>query len=216
MARDLETQSSAVLPVTLFGNDADGKPFLQFVTAHNLTNSGALLQGVEQRLEPGGIFGLRCNERQARARVVWMCESELGPSMQVCLQLLPTERCPWEATLEAAARKRQNHGERRSHPRYTIAMMVELSEPRTGVNIQARTADMSSRGCYIRTIITLPVGTRVNVAFSIHSTRLELAAVVRTAEPGAGMGMEFTEITAEQESLIALYLKSSGVLSRSK
>lgn len=211
MATDVEKSASMVLPVTVFGNDAEGKPFLQFVTAHNVTNSGALLQGVEQRLEPGEIFGLRYNEHQARARVVWMCESEIGPSMQVGLQFLPTEQCPWEATLEAAERKRQRHGERRGRPRYKIAIMLQLEEPRTGVKVQARTADMSSRGCYIRTIVTFPVGTRIMATFSIDSTQLQLAAAIRTAEPGVGMGMEFVGISHEQESLIGSYLKASVV-----
>jgi len=211
MPTEVERQSGMVLPVTVFGNDADGKPFLQFVTAHNVTNSGALLQGVEQRLEPGEIFGLRYNEHQARARVVWMCESEVGPSMQVGLQFLPAEQCPWEATLEAAERKRVRHGERRSRPRYKVAIMLELEEPRTGVKVQARTADMSSRGCYIRTIVTFPIGTRVNTVFCIDSTRLELAAIIRTSEPGVGMGIEFTGINDEQERLLEAHLKSSGV-----
>ena len=103
------------------------------------------------------------------------------------------------------------HGERRSRPRYKIAIMLDLEEPRTGVKTQTRTADMSSRGCYIRTIVTFPVGTRVNTTFTVDSTPLELAAIIRTSEPGVGMGMEFTAINEEQEQLLESFLKLSTV-----
>ena len=102
MSPDLQTRT--VLPVTVFGTDAEGKPFFQHVTAKDLSRKSAVLDGVEHRLKPGDTVGLQFKETKTRALVVWSCEQEFGPT-QVCVQLLPPEKCPWEPALDAPSRK---------------------------------------------------------------------------------------------------------------
>jgi hypothetical protein len=93
-----------VLPVTVFGTDAEGKPFFQHVTAQDLSRKSAVLEGMEHRLKPGDTIGLQFKEHKTRALVVWSCEQEFGPT-QVCVQLLPAEKCPWEQALDATSRR---------------------------------------------------------------------------------------------------------------
>jgi hypothetical protein len=93
-----------ILPLTVFGTDAEGKPFLQHVTAQDLSRKSAVLEGVEHKLKPGDTIGLQFKEHKARALVVWSCEQESGPT-QVCVQLLPVDKCPWEQALDASSRR---------------------------------------------------------------------------------------------------------------
>lgn len=97
-------QNPIILPVTVFGTDAEGKPFFQHVTAQDLSPKSAVLEGIEQRLKPGDMIGLQFKEQKARALVVWSCEQEMGP-MQACVQLLPAEKCPWEQALDTPSRR---------------------------------------------------------------------------------------------------------------
>ncbi len=53
-------------------------------------------------------------------------------------------------------------------------------------------ADISGNGCYVETVLPLPIQTVVQVDFWIDQERVTTTATVRTRDPGVGMGIEFT------------------------
>ena len=58
--------------------------------------------------------------------------------------------------------------------------------------MRTRTADIAGSGCYIETMLPLPVGTIAMITFWLNSERVRTTAIVRTCDSGVGMGIEFT------------------------
>lgn len=69
--------------------------------------------------------------------------------------------------------------------------------------------NISISGCFIRSKHPLPVGTRVNLKFTVIASDIdiiegtgEVVRVVRTPATMAGMGVRFTKLTAETRARI--------------
>ena len=78
LRRRREPRVDVRLPVEVYGTDADGFPFLQFVNTHNISPEGARLCGLKPRLELGAVVGVRCYEKEGHFRVVWTHKSGSG------------------------------------------------------------------------------------------------------------------------------------------
>lgn len=89
-----------VLPVKVFGMDANHRPFCQYATARELTAEGAVVEGLENHLRSGEIVGLQYKEKKAPARVVWTCNLK-AQSIRVGIQFLDALECPWLESLES-------------------------------------------------------------------------------------------------------------------
>ncbi len=67
--------------------------------------------------------------------------------------------------------------------------------------------DVSQSGAFIRTNDPLPVGTRLQVRFSVTVDRMELveglAEVVRVSAAPSGMGVFFVELTESSQDVLA-------------
>ncbi len=67
--------------------------------------------------------------------------------------------------------------------------------------------DVSQSGAFIRTNDPLPVGTRLQVRFSVTMDRMELvegvAEVVRVSAAPSGMGVFFVELTDASQDVLA-------------
>ena len=86
--------------------------------------------------------------------------------------------------------------ERRRYPRVKVRIPVEL---KYAENAPMRTAteDVSLCGCYIETMFTIDVGTRLGITLSLTHGTLRCSAVVATKYPQVGNGIEFIDITPE-------------------
>jgi hypothetical protein len=204
-----DSNDKVILPVSVFGMDAEGKPFHQLTTAQAVSTRGAVLEGVECRLRPGEIIGVQYGHQKARALVVWLCEVEFGPKTQVGVQLVSPAGCPWESQLPKAPEEPSRMPkERRNYPRYRVCMGLELRHSATGMRMQAQTSDMSASGCYVETLLPLPADTCLQIVFWIGADKWEIYGIVRTSHPGVGMGIEFTSIDSIQQKMLGGYLKS--------
>ncbi len=78
--------------------------------------------------------------------------------------------------------------------------------------------NISRSGVFIRTRHPLPVGTKVNLRFSVIMDELEViegvGEVVRLQERPKGMGVVFTELTSHSQSLVEKLLTTKGVRER--
>jgi c-di-GMP-binding flagellar brake protein YcgR len=92
--------------------------------------------------------------------------------------------------------KATNDPERRRYPRIKAKVPVEL---RCAGKAQMRTTtdEISLCGCYIETMFTIEIGTKVELVFSLNQEKVIAKAVVATKTPQVGNGVDFVEMDAD-------------------
>jgi hypothetical protein len=60
--------------------------------------------------------------------------------------------------------------------------------------MQTNATDIGGRGCYVETLLPLPMGTRVKITFWMDDEKIQTSGVVRASDGGVGMGIEFTQL----------------------
>ena len=188
------------LPVRVWGMDSNGKPFIQHVRARNISSQGALVSGVECKLKPGDIIGVQLEQKKARCRVVWVVDAGGIQKNQIGLQLLEGQQCPWQEILNRptlAPPPSAGGSNRRRRARHKINFNLELRDERTNVPLRVNATDISGNGCYIETIMPMAVGTALKADFWIDEEHVNTSAIVRTCDPGVGMGIEFLSLTPD-------------------
>jgi len=68
--------------------------------------------------------------------------------------------------------------------------------------------DVSGNGCYVESMLPLPLGTVLRVDFYLQEEHITITAVVRTCDPGVGNGIEFTGMPTERKEQLQAYLDS--------
>ena len=72
--------------------------------------------------------------------------------------------------------------------------------------LRVNATDVSGNGCYVETVMPLPVATALRVDFWIGDEHLSPTAVVRTRDPGVGMGIEFTGLPDQDKKRFQAHL----------
>ena len=72
--------------------------------------------------------------------------------------------------------------------------------------MRVNATDISGNGCYVETVMPLAIDTPLRVDFWIEQERLSPSAIVRTRDPGVGMGIEFTGMTEESKKRLQAHL----------
>jgi hypothetical protein len=104
-----------------------------------------------------------------------------------------------------------NLNQRRRAHRQPFIATTEVIDVRTGGRILARTADLSTAGCYIDTLNPFPLGTVVRLAIQKETATVEFHAKVTSRHPGSGMGLVFEGITTAQRATLAKWLSTQSV-----
>ena len=76
-----------------------------------------------------------------------------------------------------------------------MSFPMELRDERVNTPIRVNASDVSGNGCYVETILPIPIGTNLKVDFWIESEKITTSAIVRTCDPGVGMGIELTGLS---------------------
>jgi len=215
MSTKPEPRVESNLLVRVFGMASDGRPFFQKVQAQNISSHGAKLSGIEHPLTAGDTIGVQFGDKKARFKVIWVVDAGHLQKLQVGIQRRDGQKCRWqEQVTEAQAASGKPASalagqtlavpNKRRYPRQRIPFPLEIWNERSGGGAQMRTktTDISGRGCYVETMLPLPVGTALSIAFWLDKERITTPAVVRTCDGGVGMGIEFTGLKPEtQEAL---------------
>src|SRR5271157_3490834 len=184
------------LKVRVWGMGATGQPFFQNATAQNISATGACLFGIEPELKVGDVIGVQYETRKARCKVIWVVDAGALKKTQVGVQLVVDQDCPWLAALppgmHVEERTQQRQDNRRKFARHKISFPVEMRDERVNTPLRVNATDISGNGCYVETVMPLNVGTNIKVDFWLEEEHLSPMAVVRTRDPGVGMGIEFT------------------------
>ena len=89
------------LKVKVWGMGANGSPFFQSAMAQNVSSTGACLYGVEPELKVGDVIGVQYEGKKARCKVIWVVDAGALKKMQVGVQLVQDQECPWKQVLPA-------------------------------------------------------------------------------------------------------------------
>jgi hypothetical protein len=207
MDNQSEPRLSVDLPVRVWGMTAEGRPFSQTARAQNISNEGALLSGLESELKVGDVVGVQCDEKKTRCTVIWVMNTGPVKKNQVGVKLIADQECPWKnylpldgATVAVSASNR-----RRWH-RHKISLPLELRDERGKAPIRVNATDVSGNGCYVESMMPMPMGTVLRVDIWLDSEHISMTAVVRTSDPGVGNGIEFTGMAEETKDRMQAYL----------
>jgi len=207
MAQQPEPRVTVDLPVRVWGMTADGHPFSQHARAQNISSEGALLAGIEGELKVGDVIGVQCEEKKTRCTVIWVMNTGPMKKNQVGVKLLADQDCPWKAYLPMhGTTPTLLESNRRKWPRHKISFPIELRDERFKTPMRISATDVSGNGCYVESIMPLPVGTVLRVDFYLQNEHITITAVVRTCDPGVGNGIEFTGMPAEGKAHLQTYL----------
>jgi PilZ domain len=202
-----EPRLTVDLPVRVWGMTAEGRAFSQHARAQNISREGALLSGVESELKVGDVIGVQCDEKKARVTVVWAVNTGLIKKNQVGIKLLPDQECPWKHYLPLdGATVTIPASNRRRYLRHKISLPVELRDERVKAPTRINATDVSGNGCYVETMLPLPVGTVLRLDFWLDADHMNISAVVRTCDPGVGNGIEFTGLPPDGKARLQSYL----------
>lgn len=184
------------LKVRVWGMGANDQPFFQNAMAQNVSATGACLYGIEPDLKVGDVIGVQYEGKKARCKVIWVVDAGALKKTQVGVQLVADQDCPWAVVLptdmKLDERTAQRHDNRRKFIRHKISYPLELRDERVNTPLRVNATDISGNGCYVETVMPLAVATPLRVDLWIEDEHLTPSAVVRTRDPGVGMGIEFT------------------------
>lgn len=202
-----EPRLTVDLPVRLWGMSAEGRAFSQHARAQNISSEGALITGVENELKVGDVIGIQCDDKKARCTVIWTMHTSAIKKNQIGIKLLTDQECPWKnflpldgATVTISAANR-----RRFH-RHKIKLPLELRDERVKAPTRINATDVSGNGCYVESMLPLPLGTVLRIDFWLDSEHINITAVVRTCDPGVGNGIEFTGMPPDGKARMQAYL----------
>jgi PilZ domain len=106
-----------------------------------------------------------------------------------------------------------NAEDRRRSARHNFTAAVDVMDPRTHLQIAARTSDLDHQGCYIDTLNPFLAGTSIVVRVAKDKQSFNTMATVVYAHSGMGMGVIFDALTHDQLSILERWLGKSGVVS---
>lgn len=196
--------------VRIWGMSATGTAFFQNVHAQNLTNIGAQLIGIDHELNQGDVIGVQLGDKKARCRITQVVNAGLPLRIKADVVLVEGQQCPWKeqvANAAAAPLPTSPHANKRRFVRHRIAFPVELHDDRGGaVSMQTNACDVSGRGCYVETLVPLPLGTPLHVTFWVENEKISTASIVRASDPGVGMGIEFIGLAMDIQEKVQTHL----------
>jgi c-di-GMP-binding flagellar brake protein YcgR len=87
--------------------------------------------------------------------------------------------------------------ERRRYPRVNARIPVELLALGNTVPMRTAVGEISLCGCYIESMFTMEVGTKVELTFSLNQESSSATGIVVTKYPQVGNGIDFISMTPE-------------------
>lgn len=90
--------------------------------------------------------------------------------------------------------------ERRNTIRYQLTVSAEVIEVKSGTRFSTRTTDLGPGGCFVDTLMPLPVGSGVNVRLHKDNMAFETTGTVTFSQAGLGMGIAFVVMPPEKQA----------------
>jgi len=197
------------LRLRVWGMGANNQPFHQNAVAQNVSVTGACICGIEQGLKVGDVIGVQYEAKKARCKVIWVVDGGGIKKVQVGVQLVADQECPWLSQLPTEVRSNlpaPTPDNRRKFQRHKISFPLEFRDERVNTPMRVNATDISGNGCYVETAMPLPISTVLRVDIWIDQERISASATVRTRDPGVGMGIEFTGLPDDSKNRFQAHL----------
>ena len=209
MASSAEVRTPVDLNLRVWGMAADASVFSQAARARNISIGGALLSGIQRDLKIGDTIGVQWGGQKARCKVVWTLNTKSVEGIRVGVQLLSKHECPWTSMLPKREEDAPvSSSRRRRWERHKISIVITLRDEWARVPTRITATDISASGCYVETILPAPIGTSLNADLWIGEEKITTRVLVRTSDPGVGMGIEFVGLKPEDQQRFQDYLKA--------
>ncbi len=195
------------IPVRVWGMDSDGRPFIQFTVAKNMSSDGALLTGISHPLKPHDIIGVQYAEHKARFRVVWVIDAG-ARKIEIGVQLVAGQETPWKELTPSQTIAATGGKNKRKFDRHKVSFPIDIGLHDKGrTHLSTTSTDIGGRGCYVETRSPLPRGTKVDVGFSLGAEEIKTQGMVRTCDPGVGMGIEFADLDNQVQDQLQQFIE---------
>ena len=96
--------------------------------------------------------------------------------------------------------------ERRSAIRYQLTVSADVVELTSGTRFSTRTTDLGPGGCFVDTLMPLPIGSDVNIKLHKDNMSIEASGTVTFSQAGLGMGIAFGEMPPERQMAFDAWL----------
>ena len=227
MGRRSEQRIAVSLPVTVRGFNAHGNPFEVNTETHDISFSGASLEGLQDVVEPGAKIELESHGRKAWYRVRWVGREGSSKSGRIGIHSLEHGRYIWgvapkgwepdayeppvaaksEAALSTvtAAFSAWTGPERRQFARHPCRIETKVTVEDGSITLPGKIEDISLGGCYVEMLAPLPSNTQVRLSFKLEGEVLEPHGRVCSSQIGSGMGIAFTSVKPEEFEALRRY-----------
>jgi len=96
--------------------------------------------------------------------------------------------------------------ERRRYPRVKTEIPLELRYAGSTAPLRATTSEISFGGCYIETMFTLEVGTKLEIVMWLDEQKINAKGVIATRYPQVGNGIDILEMPAEDHAKLEAFV----------
>jgi hypothetical protein len=202
-----EIRTETQINVRVWGMDADARPFSQNAVARNISGEGAQILGISHPLKAGDIIGIKHGEKKARFKVVWVTDAGTLRKIEADVQIVEGQKSPWREMANPEELTFAPGKVNRRFVRHKIQFPIQIrlaDTQRARMNTNA--TDIGGRGCYVETLLPLPLGTQGTITFWMDEEKVQTTAVVRASDPGVGMGIEFTTLDAHVQERLQQFL----------
>jgi hypothetical protein len=221
VGRRTKNRVKAVLPVRVWGTDAEGKPFSMMLYTLDISRTGARIGGFRGKLNVGDTVGIQYRNYQVRHRVCWIKPGEKDALLGV--ESLQPDKDIWGVKLSGAyqddyvvpeappPRKYERRpNDRRKYTRFPVTGVAIVSNPVGDEKQTLRLGDLSLEGCFIETPRPFPVGARLEMLIKVQDAEIETVGAVRVCLANAGMGVEFTHLAVSEAKPLYALVKRLG------
>ncbi len=104
----------------------------------------------------------------------------------------------------------QRQADRRAYPRTKVCVKTELRLANKDTLVE-HTSDLSLGGCYVKTMVTIPVGTKLDIILWLGEDKVTISAMVVTCHLQVGNGIQFLAMPSADRNRVRSFLESRRV-----
>jgi hypothetical protein len=220
VGRRSEQRIALRVPILVRGKDSRGSPFTITAQTHDITATGASLNGLKGIADVGSKIEIEYQGRKAMYRLQWIGQVGTPRSGHAGVKCLERGNYIWGVPLaewtpdtydpEKVEPQKQAivpalegliaqppNIERRRFPRVACRIEATVLDELSAMNLPVKATDISFGGCYVEMLAPLPVNSSVELTLDTSQGAIHARGKVVAAQTGMGMGIAFTAISPE-------------------
>ena len=220
MGRRSEQRIALRVPILVRGKDGRGSPFVVNAHTHDITATGASLNGLKGIAEIGSKIEIEYQGRKAMFRIQWIGSIGTPRSGQAGVKCLEPGNYIWGVPLAewapdtydpdhpssppALSSPRGDYvthseprSERRRFPRVACRIEATVADVGSSTSLPVKVTDISLGGCYVEMLSPLPIDSAVEISLDTAQGTVQARGRVAVSQMGMGMSVAFSAISPE-------------------